>query len=89
MDSPFACATTWNASMLAYSLLKREIESDILPLCQREQIAVVPYQVLQGGVLTGKYQRDVLQGAYPRATCVGGVVGTTGGGFLDSRRQAH
>ena len=41
----------------AYSLLKRDIEKDILPLCQREQIAVLPYQVLQGGLLTDKYQR--------------------------------
>ena len=41
----------------AYSLLKRDIEKDLLPLCQREQIGVLPYQVLQGGVLTGKYQR--------------------------------
>ncbi len=40
-----------------YSLLKRDVEQDILPLCQREQIAVTPYQVLQGGLLTGKYQR--------------------------------
>lgn len=41
----------------AYSLLKRDIEKDLLPLCKREQIGVLPYQVLQGGVLTGKYQR--------------------------------
>ena len=41
----------------AYSLLKRDIEAEILPLCQREQIAVFPYQVLQGGLLTNKYQR--------------------------------
>jgi aryl-alcohol dehydrogenase-like predicted oxidoreductase len=41
----------------AYSLLKREIETDTLPLCQREKIAVFPYQVLQGGILTGKYRR--------------------------------
>jgi aryl-alcohol dehydrogenase-like predicted oxidoreductase len=41
----------------AYSLLKREIEKDLLPLCQREQIGVIPYQVLQGGALTGKYRR--------------------------------
>jgi aryl-alcohol dehydrogenase-like predicted oxidoreductase len=40
-----------------YSLLKRDIETDVLPLCQREHIATVPYQVLQGGLLTGKYQR--------------------------------
>jgi aryl-alcohol dehydrogenase-like predicted oxidoreductase len=41
----------------AYSLLKRDIEVEILPLCEREQIAVLPYQVLQGGLLTDKYQR--------------------------------
>jgi aryl-alcohol dehydrogenase-like predicted oxidoreductase len=41
----------------AYSLLKRDIEKDVLPLCQKEQIAVLPYQVLQGGMLTGKYRR--------------------------------
>jgi aryl-alcohol dehydrogenase-like predicted oxidoreductase len=40
-----------------YSLLKRDIEKDLLPLCEKQQIAVAPYQVLQGGVLTGKYQR--------------------------------
>ncbi len=38
-----------------YSLLKRDIESDLLPLCREEDIGVVPYQVLQGGLLTGKY----------------------------------
>jgi len=40
-----------------YSLLKPDIEKDLLPLCDKEQIAVVPYQVLQGGLLTGKYRR--------------------------------
>ncbi len=38
-----------------YSLLNRDIEQDLLPLCREEEIAVVPYQVLQGGLLTGKY----------------------------------
>ena len=38
-----------------YSLLNRAIEQDLLPLCREEEIAVVPYQVLQGGLLTGKY----------------------------------
>lgn len=38
-----------------YSLLNRGIEQDLLPLCRREEIGVVPYQVLQGGLLTGKY----------------------------------
>jgi aryl-alcohol dehydrogenase-like predicted oxidoreductase len=39
-----------------YSLLKRDIEKDVLPLCRRDGIGVVPYQVLQGGLLTGKYR---------------------------------
>ena len=40
-----------------YSLLLRDLEKDLFPLCEREQIGVVPYQVLQGGLLTGKYRR--------------------------------
>jgi len=40
-----------------YSLLKPEVEEDLLPLCEREGIAVAAYQVLQGGLLTGKYHR--------------------------------
>ncbi|MBL9214392.1 MAG: aldo/keto reductase [Opitutaceae bacterium] len=40
------------------SYLKPEAVADLLPLCARERIAVVPYQVLQGGLLTGKYRRD-------------------------------
>ena len=40
-----------------YSMLNRDIEQDLLPLCEREQIGVVPYRVLQSGLLTGKYRR--------------------------------
>ena len=39
------------------SLLKQDVCADLLPLCAREQIVVAPYQVLQGGLLTGKYRR--------------------------------
>ncbi len=39
------------------SLLKPERVADLLALCAQEQIAVIPYQVLQGGLLTGKYRR--------------------------------
>ena len=38
-----------------YSLLNRGIETELLPLCRDENIAVVPYQILQGGLLSGKY----------------------------------
>ncbi|MBI3922527.1 MAG: aldo/keto reductase [Armatimonadetes bacterium] len=46
-----------------YSLLTRGIEEDLLPLCQQEKIGIVPYRVLQGGLLTGKYRRG--QAALP------------------------
>ncbi len=39
------------------SLLRQDALSDLLPLCERERIAVSPYQILQGGLLTGKYRR--------------------------------
>lgn len=40
-----------------FSLLQPENREDIFPLCEKEGIGVVPYQVLQGGLLTGKYRR--------------------------------
>jgi len=39
------------------SLLKPERAADLLVLCAKEHIAVMPYQVLQHGLLTGKYRR--------------------------------
>jgi aryl-alcohol dehydrogenase-like predicted oxidoreductase len=38
-----------------YSWLKRDIEAETLPACVELNIAVTPYQPLQGGLLTGKY----------------------------------
>jgi aryl-alcohol dehydrogenase (NADP+) len=39
-----------------YSLLNREIEKDLMPLCDREGIAILPYYPLASGFLTGKYR---------------------------------
>ncbi len=39
-----------------YSLVKRQVEVEILPMCASEHIAVVPYSPLGGGLLTGKYR---------------------------------
>jgi aryl-alcohol dehydrogenase-like predicted oxidoreductase len=39
-----------------YSLLFREIEREILPLAAEEGLAVIPYNPLAGGLLTGKHQ---------------------------------
>ena len=38
-----------------YSLVKRQAEVEMLPMCESEGIAVVPYSPLGGGLLTGKY----------------------------------
>ena len=40
-----------------YSWLRRDAESDYLPECRRFDLAITPYQPLQGGLLTGKYHR--------------------------------
>jgi aryl-alcohol dehydrogenase-like predicted oxidoreductase len=40
-----------------YNLLARTPERDLLPLCRARGIAVVPYNPLAGGMLTGKYRR--------------------------------
>ncbi len=38
-----------------YNLVKRQAEVEILPLAQSENLAVIPYSPLGGGLLTGKY----------------------------------
>ncbi len=48
-----------------YSLLKRQCESEILPMALSEGIGVFSYSPLAGGVLTGKYlikEKDSVQG---------------------------
>jgi aryl-alcohol dehydrogenase-like predicted oxidoreductase len=41
-----------------YNLLAREVEWELLPLCEQEGIGVLPWSPLGGGWLTGKYRRD-------------------------------
>jgi aryl-alcohol dehydrogenase-like predicted oxidoreductase len=40
-----------------YSMLKRGIEKELLPCCQRFNIGILPYFPLASGFLTGKYKR--------------------------------
>jgi 1-deoxyxylulose-5-phosphate synthase len=40
-----------------YSLLFRQIERELLPLAAEEQLGVISYNPLAGGLLTGKHQR--------------------------------
>jgi len=40
-----------------YSLLDREVERELVPVCERLGIGVIPYFPLENGLLTGKYRR--------------------------------
>ena len=42
-----------------YNLTYREEEREMIPLCQEQGIAIVPYSPLARGFLTGKYKRGV------------------------------
>jgi 1-deoxyxylulose-5-phosphate synthase len=48
-----------------YNLLFRNFERDLLPLCQEEEVAVIPYNPLAGGLLTGKHK---MAGGPPEGT---------------------
>jgi aryl-alcohol dehydrogenase-like predicted oxidoreductase len=41
-----------------YNLLFRQIERELLPLATDEHLAVIPYNPLAGGLLTGKHKHD-------------------------------
>lgn len=41
-----------------YNLIARAIEDEYLPFCRRFGVAVVPYNPLAGGLLTGKHSRQ-------------------------------
>ncbi len=49
--------TRFTAIQNEYSLLHREPESAVLPLCEQLQLAFIPYYPLASGLLTGKYRR--------------------------------
>jgi aryl-alcohol dehydrogenase-like predicted oxidoreductase len=41
-----------------YSMLMRQIEDEILPYCQENNIGVLPYSTMQNGLLTGRWTRE-------------------------------
>ncbi|MEJ2757872.1 MAG: aldo/keto reductase, partial [Anaerolineales bacterium] len=41
-----------------YSLLDRRIETDVVPVAERYEIAILPYSPLGGGEMTGKYHQQ-------------------------------
>ena len=42
----------------AWNVLEREIEEELIPVCDSENITLLPYYPLAKGLLTGKYRRD-------------------------------
>ena len=50
---PFSCLQP------LYNLLDRSIEWELLPVCQAEDVGVIPWSPLRGGWLSGKYHRGM------------------------------
>ncbi|HEY0839003.1 MAG TPA: aldo/keto reductase [Vulgatibacter sp.] len=51
-----------------YSLFHREPEAGVLPVCEEEGVAFLPYFPLASGLLTGKYRLDQAPPAHTRIT---------------------
>src|SRR5260370_1506689 len=48
--------TRYVAAQPGYNLLYREVERELFPLVQEEGLAVIPFNPLAGGLLSGKYK---------------------------------
>ena len=53
-----------------YSLLRRDVEKELIPFCQAYNIGMIPYFPLASGFLTGKYKRGE---ALPEGTRLAGM----------------
>ena len=63
---PIMQAGTIDAHQLAYSLLWRRPEREMIPFCKEHDIAVIGYGVLAEGVLTGKYLHNRLSPVFDK-----------------------
>ncbi|MGI9472182.1 MAG: aldo/keto reductase [Rubripirellula sp.] len=55
-----------------FSLINRRCESELAQVCRQEQVSLLPYSPLGGGVLTGKYESGTPEGARFSAYLVDG-----------------
>ena len=46
----------FDAQQPEYNLMSRDIEAELVPLCERESVSILPYFGLANGYLTGKYR---------------------------------
>jgi aryl-alcohol dehydrogenase-like predicted oxidoreductase len=56
-----------------YNLLDRRVENELIPLCQKYGLAVIPWSPLAGGILAGRYPPDEEFPQGSRAERAGGV----------------
>ncbi|XP_078614423.1 1-deoxyxylulose-5-phosphate synthase YajO-like [Branchiostoma floridae x Branchiostoma japonicum] len=48
----------WISLQVEYNLLCRGIEWELVDVCRREGIGIIPWSPLKGGLLTGKFKRE-------------------------------
>lgn len=51
-----------------YNLLDRRIENELVPLCQKYGIAILPWSPLAGGILAGRYSANGASGHFPEGS---------------------
>jgi len=49
----------FESAQVYYSLVGRDIEREIVPFCQSERVAILPWSPLAGGLLSGKFAADL------------------------------
>jgi len=57
--SEVQCLARFDSVQPRYNLLFRQIERELLPLCQDEGLGVIAYNPLAGGLLSGKHRREM------------------------------
>lgn len=50
--------TVLASNQVAYSMLRRDIENDVVPWCRENNVGILAYSPLQRGLLTGKFSSD-------------------------------
>jgi aryl-alcohol dehydrogenase-like predicted oxidoreductase len=73
--------TAYSTAQNRYSLLFRGIETDLVPVAQKQNVGILPYFPLESGLLTGKYKRDEKPAADTRFGKWG-----AGGAFVSEQR---
>lgn len=76
-------SATYVSAQNRYSLLTRDIETDLVPVAEQHGVGILPYFPLESGLLTGKYRKDEKAPADTRFGKWGG-----GGIFASDERYA-